>query len=340
MGTAPTVSQQSDLKHNAAIPGVAHNQGFKPRNTDSKVSTPSSSEPLPPFRSSKLIIPLLLIVVAFMIPVFVTMSRFKVPAQRFNVDLYNRINKLWFADLPAIPNEAGFKASLKKWYGLEASDDEKLSLDKQCTEICRSVLESIGPAQYALPAADGSYQGELNQASTIARPFVEELESVAATQGLANSSTTALSMIILLDQMPRNIYRDNQGVVYTHYDRISRSLLRHILNSPERLDRHPHIRRSFAQRSFFYMPLMHSEFLEDHNLWEKLVAEEMRSEAKGIGDQASSWFLDNSVKFGKTHRDILEKFGRYPYRNRWVDRETTKEEKEWIEKGGETFGSQ
>jgi len=331
MKTAPTLSNQSDFKAHLA------SESKKP---DLKVNTPKETESLPPFRSSKLIIPLVLIVVAFMIPVFVTMSRFKLPAQHFNVDLYNCINKLWFGDLPAIPTEAGFKASLKKWYALEATDDDKLAFDNQCTEICRSVLDSIGPAQYGLPHADGSYQGELNQASTIARPIVEELESVAATQGLANSSTTALSMIILLDQMPRNIYRDNQGVVYTHYDRISRSLLRHILNSPERMDRHPHVRQSFAQRSFFYMPLMHSEFLEDHNLWEKLVAEEMRNEANELGDQASSWFLDNSVKFGKTHRDILDKFGRYPYRNRWVDRETTKQEKEWIEQGGETFGSQ
>jgi len=275
-----------------------------------------------------------------MIPVFVTMSRFKLPAQHFNVDLYNRINKLWFADLPTIPSEAGFEIGMKRWYALGATEDEKLSFDRQCTETCRSVLESIGPAQYTLPQTDGSYQGELSQASTIARPFVEELESVAATQGLANASTIALSMIILLDQVPRNIYRDPQGVVYTHYDRMSRSLLRHILSSPERLDRHPHVRHSFAQRSFFYMPLMHSEFLEDHTLWDKLVAEEMRNEAKEAGDQASSAFLDNSVKFGDSHRDILEKFGRYPYRNKWVNRNTTKEESEWIEKGGETFGSQ
>jgi len=336
MGMPATASNQSDL----TIPKAVDDRGSKPKKPDSEVNTPKETESLPPFPSSKLIIPLLLIVVAFMIPVFVTMSRFKLPAQHFNVDTYNLIHKLWFADLPAIPNEAGFKASLKKWYALEATEDEKSAFDIQCTETCRSVLDSIGPAQYALPHADGSYQGELNQASTIANPFVEALESVAATQGLANSSTTALSMIIMLDQMPRNIFRDTQGVVYTHYDRISRSLLRHILSSPERLDRHPYVRHSFAQRSFFYMPLMHSEFLEDHNLWEKLVAEEMSNEAKEIGDQASSWFLNNSIKFGRTHRDILEMFGRYPYRNRWVDRETTKEEKEWIEKGGETFGSQ
>lgn len=337
-----TVASPTSLSYEAQVTksNVTGGSTSKPKETDSKDNTPKVSEPLPPFRASKLVIPLVLIVIVFMIPVFVTMSRFKLPPQHFNIDLYNRINKFWFADLPAIPNAAGFKAANKNWYGLGASDEEKRAFDQICKDTSHAALESIGPSQYTLPLADGTYQTELSLASSIARPFVEQLESAAESQGVANISMIALSMILLLDQMPRNVYRDPQNVVYNHYDRISRSLLRHILSSPERLDRHPHVRNSFAERTFFYLPLIHSEFMEDHDLWDKLVAEDMKKETKEAGDQASSDFLDTSIKFSEAHHVIIKKFGRYPYRNKWMDRETTKEEREWIENGGETFGSQ
>ena len=40
----------------------------------------------------------------------------------------------------------------------------------------------------------------------------------------------------------------------------------------------------------------------------------------------------------KKHYDIIQQFGRYPYRNKVMERESTQEEEEWLKNGGETFG--
>jgi uncharacterized protein (DUF924 family) len=48
--------------------------------------------------------------------------------------------------------------------------------------------------------------------------------------------------------------------------------------------------------------------------------------------------LDAQFKAEKDHRDILNKFGRYPHRNGPLGRSSTDEEKRFLEEGGETFG--
>ena len=43
-------------------------------------------------------------------------------------------------------------------------------------------------------------------------------------------------------------------------------------------------------------------------------------------------------KFARKHRDIIAKFGRFPHRNRVLERESTEAEREWLAAGGNTFG--
>lgn len=72
--------------------------------------------------------------------------------------------------------------------------------------------------------------------------------------------------MLLLDQMPRNIYRDARAdVVFDYWDPIARHVAREAvaLGVP---DRSPEIRWRFAYRNWFYMPLMHSEAAADHDL--------------------------------------------------------------------------
>jgi uncharacterized protein (DUF924 family) len=49
--------------------------------------------------------------------------------------------------------------------------------------------------------------------------------------------------------------------------------------------------------------------------------------------------LRNFRAFGDKHVDLIRRFGRYPHRNRWLGREHSAEEREFLENGGETFGS-
>jgi uncharacterized protein (DUF924 family) len=286
----------------------------------------------------KLISPLFFVILALLIPLYVELSRFSLPPAAFSPQLYEEISHIWFGHLPPTsPSSADYQVSMKKWYAVGATPEEKSSFDEPCRSTSWSVLESINPGQYTLPQTDASYGDELKHAATISRPFAEHLKQILEREGPEGASRSALSMVLLLDQMPRNIFRSNQSLIYNHYDRIARSFVRHLLASPERVDRQSWVRESPIHRWFFYMPLMHSEHLEDHLIWDTLAAE-MRETAVQNGDKAAIDFIDRSMTIAKQHKEIIELFGRYPYRNAVMGRNSSREEREWLV-SGETFGA-
>jgi len=285
----------------------------------------------------KLLSPLLLVVLALLVPLYVEMSRFSLSPAVFTPRLYQNVFSTWFSHVPAAPSPADYQASMKKWYAVGATPEEKGSFDELCRSTSFSALESVDPVQYALPQTDASYKDELKHAGTISRPFAEHLKQVLEREGPERASRSALSIVLLLDQMPHNIFRANQSLIYNHYDRISRSFVRHLLASPERVDRQSWVRESPIHRWFFYMPLMHSEHLEDHLLWDTM-AEEMRQTSVQKGDEATMNFLDRGIFIAKQHKDIIEMFGRYPYRNEVMGRNSTQKERDWL-LDGETFGA-
>jgi uncharacterized protein (DUF924 family) len=71
-------------------------------------------------------------------------------------------------------------------------------------------------------------------------------------------------------------------------------------------------------RLFFYMPLMHSEALVDQETCIELVTK----------------LQPDLVKYAVTHRDIIGCFGRFPHRNAMLARETTPEEKAFLDDDG------
>lgn len=103
---------------------------------------------------------------------------------------------------------------------------------------------------------------------------------------------------------------------------------------------------------------MHSETLDIHEQavklhedtardMEDLLARDATSldrDEKGCYDVLSSQkdalqaYLVNGLDYEKRHKVIIERFGRYPHRNQAIGRESTKEEIDYLENGGETFG--
>ncbi|MGK0266641.1 MAG: hypothetical protein ACI82N_000889 [Maricaulis sp.] len=122
----------------------------------------------------------------------------------------------------------------------------------------------------------------------------------------------ALALILLFDQFPRNIWRGS-GKAFA-FDALARQLARSM------------IERGFDwaiaedRRAFVYMPFMHSEALADQDYCVELAAE--RLESQGTHDHA--------IK----HREVIRQFGRFPYRNEALQRETTPEEAAYLEHGG------
>ncbi|KAF2431540.1 DUF924-domain-containing protein [Tothia fuscella] len=238
----------------------------------------------------------------------------------WNATLYNRVREVWFTDLPTTI-VAPRKQDLDRWF--TAGAEEKNAFDKHCHGEFNSALESISPSNYS---------SEKLSKDDIIKPFLSEIQ----TSDDEKNSKTALSIIILLDQIPRNLFRtkDTLPLVYTHYDPIGLSLIKHILKTTPRLDHHPSFHGAPPYRQFFYMPLMHSEDVEDHKLFDKEM-EKLKGECSGEEGRES---VERVLNFEKMHRDIVDRFGRYPHRNSALGRVSTEEEVRFMREGGASFG--
>ena len=250
----------------------------------------------------------------------------------FNATLYASIFKVWFAGLPISASAPGFE-QLQRWFGVGANATTKAKMDGECRSASSRALASIGPENFPLPEFIDPDSDRANY-SDIAHPFVGQLEP--GTEGTTETpANAALGLALLLDQMPRNIFREKQGLIYGHYDRISRAVTSEVY--ARRLDRDEALVHSVARRMWFYLPLMHSESMRDHEVLRGLMGE-MKTNAEERQDAAAAAFVTKELEFETRHVDILSRFGRYPYRNEALGRSTTAEEREWLEKGGETFG--
>lgn len=176
-----------------------------------------------------------------------------------------------------------------------------------------------------------------------------------ATDDEVERTDAALALILLLDQMPRNIFRGAEaGVVYEHYDRLARAMVYAMVSGSESKDfpsfahngladlhnlhKLPSLAHFPVRKSWLFLPLMHSESLDDHEMYTSQV-QEMKAEAEARGDADGATWAQGCLGFEDRHRVIIEKFGRYPYRNKVLGRESTKEEMEWLAGGADTFGA-
>jgi uncharacterized protein (DUF924 family) len=107
-----------------------------------------------------------------------------------------------------------------------------------------------------------------------------------------------LALIIVLDQFPRNMFRGSA--------RAFASDAQAVALTKEGIEKGFDQSLRPVEQDFFYMPLMHSELLSDHDLLIKL------------------WRGDD--RYPRHHREIIARFGRFPHRNRTLGRETTAEE--------------
>ncbi|KAJ4371990.1 hypothetical protein N0V83_003763 [Neocucurbitaria cava] len=276
----------------------------------------------------------------------------------FNPTLYRQLLSTWFP--PSAIDLSGRhldSAVLRRWF--MGSPEERAQFDGECRSAFGAALEAIGPEKFKLP-----------EGLSAAEPFLQELEKTIGDGDNAGgegeeAAYTALALTLLLDQIPRNIFRSEEGLrkVYTHYDKISFEFATALLgpevnaNSPSpiqrRPDTHPLFARSAAHRLWFYLPLMHSESLAAHDRLDALLASysqelddleasssspEGKEEDEEESLKGSRMFLAGQMKAEKEHRDILERFGRYPHRNEALGRQSTVEEEEFLQGVGRGLG--
>lgn len=258
-----------------------------------------------------------------------SLRTFSLDNRLFNSTLYSSLLKLWFDGLP--PGATGPTEQLAmRWFGIGADETAKASFDQECRSGFHEALGSISPARFPLPAF-ADVETDRSHYSDIAAPFLEQFHRDGS-----GDPDAALGLTLLLDQIPRNIFRKDQALIYGHYDRIARAVF-YALHK-HHLDQHERYFMSPPHRQWFYMPLMHSESLVDHQLLNQTL-KDMISTLEAKGDNAGAQSVGQGLSFDKRHSDILQRFGRYPYRNQCLERETTDEEQKWLDEGGERFGA-
>jgi len=264
----------------------------------------------------------------------------------FTPDLYSRVHSIWYANQPA-DNPFPTKQSVQQWFNNQPGKDAGAAFDKSLHDAFSPALETLLPERLEIPKCT-SWEEERNSTQKTAAPFMQDI-TPASAQGdeVDTAASNALSLILLTDQVPRNIFRQNQGVIYSHFDILSRAFVRMAVaatgtvngdQSQVRLDKSEFMRTSVPKRMFVYMPLMHSENLEDHNLFAECM-KDLMGEPELQNNEELNKFCDFMNNFEQRHVDIIKQFGRYPYRNEAMGRESTEAEKEWLANGGERFSA-
>jgi uncharacterized protein (DUF924 family) len=161
----------------------------------------------------------------------------------------------------------------------------------------------------------------------IAERFTETLSALAG--GLAYKWALAsprgrLAAIIAFDQFPRNIFRGTPSAF--EFDARALDLCTHGILLAEDMGLRP------IERQFFYMPLEHSERLTDQDLSLKAFGAALTS-----APDAFKPIMQDALDYAQKHKEVIEKFGRFPHRNIILGRTNTEEEAAYLAEAGSGF---
>jgi uncharacterized protein (DUF924 family) len=211
------------------------------------------------------------------------------------MDEARQVRDFWFGKLPM---SAQTLAQRVKFWGaaIRFSGEEPLELRDKRDQIIRSrfgkLLERAG-------------QGEL--------------------ASWADSPRRCLSLIILLDQFPRNIFRGTARAFAYDEQALTLTLSGMQSAADGALD--------IVERIFFYMPLQHCEARE--------VQEESLAAYRRLLVEAPQEFrsvFEDSLAAAEAHRSIIERFGRFPHRNQVLRRPNTPQEEAWLIENPDRMG--
>jgi uncharacterized protein (DUF924 family) len=133
-----------------------------------------------------------------------------------------------------------------------------------------------------------------------------------------DSTPDCLALIVVLDQFPRNLFRDSADAFAT--DAAARAATRQMLARGDDAPLLP------VERVFVYLPLEHSESLADQEECLRLM------KALSVFEETRDLHV-----WAEKHRVIIERFGRFPHRNAALGRESTAEEIAFLQQPGSRF---
>lgn len=204
------------------------------------------------------------------------------------MDDAKKVRDFWFGKSPLSPEQLPRRVDL--WFG-NASDEVRRSVDDALRARFGTLVER-------------ALNGELAQ--------------------WADGPRRRLSLILLLDQFPRNIHRGTARAFAGDEQALGLALSGMQSAADAALNA--------VERIFFYMPLQHSELLE--------VQEESVAAYKRLANEVPETIRDvfkGCQGFAERHRDVIRQFGRFPHRNVLLGRPSTPEEEVYLRQGSETF---
>ncbi|MGB5347291.1 MAG: DUF924 family protein [Woeseia sp.] len=182
--------------------------------------------------------------------------------------------------------------------------------NQSATEVLKFWFEDIEQSSWFRKDAEFDSALEKRFGVLLERAAAGELDEWCDTpQG-------SLALIIVLDQFSRNIHRDSGRAFEADSKALQLTL--------EGIERGLDEKLSLEQRSFYYLPLRHSEDLSMQQLGLKKTRE---LNAAGYG----------SDKFALNHLELIERFGRFPHRNRVLGRQNTPAEEAYLADGKAGF---
>ncbi|HTM45749.1 MAG TPA: DUF924 family protein [Polyangiaceae bacterium] len=136
--------------------------------------------------------------------------------------------------------------------------------------------------------------------------------------------STTLALILLLDQITRNIYRDLPEMYFGD--------ARALKAVDKLLSTGGDLQLPVQQRVFAYMPLMHAE--SNHRQQQSVAQfKKLLDEASDLTRQT----LSNYYSFAQKHAEIIARFGRFPHRNAVLERTSTGDEVAFLQEPGSSF---
>jgi len=175
-------------------------------------------------------------------------------------------------------------------------------------EILSFWLDEVGPAKW--------YAQEDALDETIRQRFAAAWEG--ARSGRFSLWLTypsgVLAYVILTDQFPRNMFRGDGRSFAT--DRAALAAVK------AAIDKGWDLKIDEPARQFFYLPLMHSESQMDQDRCVRLLLTRMPETGAA------------NVKHARAHREVIRRFGRFPYRNEALARASTEPERAFVRDGG------
>lgn len=160
----------------------------------------------------------------------------------------------------------------------------------------------------------------------IAQRFADLPKTVAARPvAQVAARLSALAAVIVLDQFPRHLYRGQAGAFA--FDDKALEILDRALKEGWDRELHP------LHTSFLYMPLQHVEDLQRQEQGVSLYTTLFEQ-----AEEPFKMFIASNLDYAHQHLELIQRFGRFPHRNQALGRESTEEERRYLEGKPARFG--